>query len=94
MVYPLTIPPDRRNCSLESVYKTETIQLYERFRERKYPHRTLRRSKRKASQRSRAELLKAKEVDNQPQNNHQELVRIITPYRAQWEAVRKVLNKH
>lgn len=33
-----------RNCSLESDYKAKTIQLYECFRERKYPHKTLRRS--------------------------------------------------
>lgn len=51
----------RSNCALSSDYKREAVQLYQRFRESKYLHRTPRRSRKKASQRPRLDLLKMQE---------------------------------
>lgn len=84
----------RRNCSQELDYRTEVTQLYKCFRERKYSHRTLGRSKPKASKRSQIDLLQLKTNKDDPQNKQTDQVRIFTPYGLQWEAVRNVLTKH
>lgn len=60
-----------QTCALNSHYQVEAAQLYDRFRERNYPHRTLRRSRRKASQLPRSDLLKVKESKEQTQGEQQ-----------------------
>lgn len=81
----------RRNCSTEEDYFSESKQLYQRFRERGYPHRTLKRAMSIAGHKRRADLLLPQKKTQQETEG---LVRFITPYGSQWHQVNTILSKH
>lgn len=83
----------RRNCSLDQDYQAESKQLYKRFRERGYPHRSLKNSRKRASAIHRKELLIPKN-DQDANKSLSDQVKIITTFGTQWEDVRTILTKH
>lgn len=81
----------RRNCSTESDYQREADELYKRFRERCYLHRTLKRAKNIASEKMRSDLLKPHCTTSEiPESS----LRIITKFGEQWKELGKVIGDH
>lgn len=81
----------RRNCSTNDDYRRKSKSLYQRFRERGYSHRILKRAKRIVGQRTRADLLAPRTGGIDTLSDP---VRFITPYGIQWQQVGSILSDH
>lgn len=84
----------KRNCSNTIDYRKESKDLYLRFRERGYSHKQIRKAKRKAAIRTRESLLLIDQKSKTQKTKESEPIRLITTYGAQWDSVRKVLEKN
>lgn len=90
----------RRNCSVEEEFHEEASEMYQRFRQRGYSHRSLKKAKKKATLKNRDELLSIStnslHTGNEDQNGNteQNFPRIVTKYGSQWKMVQGVLQKH
>ncbi|XP_077113029.1 uncharacterized protein LOC143768221 [Ranitomeya variabilis] len=80
----------RRICSTEASFKTQSLELAQRFSQRGYSDRTIRQGWFKASNKSRCDLLKRKSRNF---SNTQPMVRFISDYNEKWQPMRKALAK-
>lgn len=80
----------RRNCSNELDYKQDAKEIYQRFRERGYSHRNLRRAKRLASSKCRNYLIKPRTI---PRTTREGPVRTITKFGAQRSILNRILKE-
>lgn len=83
----------KRNCSHEEDFENEAKELYGRFRKRGYLHQCIRKTKKKAMQADREDLLDKTENKKVP-TQQQSPVRIITKYGTQWDQVKSILGQH
>lgn len=79
----------RRNCSSEEEFKKECDNLYQRFRERGYPKKTLRKAFLRAKATPRNVLL-----ENKPPPPPDNIIRCIGTYDARAQEIQMILRKH
>ncbi|CAJ0918423.1 unnamed protein product [Ranitomeya imitator] len=78
----------KRICSTESSFQTQSLELAQRFSQRGYSNRIIRRSWSKANNKPRSELLQPR---NKPSTSM--TVRFISTYNEKWKPMRQALSK-
>lgn len=82
----------RRNCFDEVTYRLEAEDLYRRFRNRGYIHKTIRWAQKRASSAKRKNLIQP--IEGRPLSVDTSPVCIISQYGSWWYGVRSILNTH
>lgn len=82
-----------RNCSRDDDFLRKAGEKLDRFGDRGYPHRVLKKARKKSWSKDRRDLL-ASNKDTQKRSSKQSPLRIIMTYGAQWGEVKNALQKH